>query len=135
MAKLHGIKSARRSLTIIGLSSHFSTFFQMYSGSVTSTGSAAPNGDSRTIRPPDDRGSLVPKARTAAAEHRPRGKSDARRWSAGALDAAVLFSGPLNSRRAPLIALSRSIACLRRAEFAEYCVWRRVWTSSGARKI
>lgn len=45
-------------LTIMGLSSQFSTFFQMYSGSVRSTGLTDPNGDSRILDPVDDDGEL-----------------------------------------------------------------------------
>lgn len=56
----------------MGLSSHWSTFLQMYSGSVRSTGSMGPNGDSKILDPAEDDEeveSVVLNVRTAA--HRP----------------------------------------------------------------
>lgn len=100
-------------LTIMGLSSHLSTFRQMYSGSVRSNGSTGLNWDSTTMRPP------------AGEEESPESALKAR--AAALLDACCnadsdetghgrrsisehLRNGPLNSRRALLITLSRSMS-------------------------
>lgn len=61
-------------LTIIGLSPHWSTFLQMYSGSVRLTGLTDPNGDSR-IFDEEQEASPVLNVRTAAT-HRPCGQDD-----------------------------------------------------------
>lgn len=106
-----------RWLTIMGLSSHWSTFLQIYSGSVRSTGLTGPNGDSRILGPSEEdeeEESLLLNMRTATnrpcdtdddddnADH----DGDVRLWFA-VLE--HLRSGPWNSRRALDITLNRSI--------------------------
>lgn len=105
-------------LTIMGLSSHWSTFLQIYSGSVRSTGLTGPNGDSRILGPSEEdeeEESLLLNMRTAI--HRPCDTDDddddnddhdgdVRLWFA-VLE--HLRNGPWNRRRALVITLNRSM--------------------------